>query len=335
VRLSELGRHVILGTPRPAEPPEYQQALLVQPNAEVVAYRQALSPVLIHKLTLFARWKSLGAACTLELTPEQTYLGLESGLNLAGILQTLNQYASRPVPPAVHDLLNRWASKRERISVFTSATLVEFASAAELDQAVARGLVAYRITERIGACSDGSDPDFKALRLTGNRDYDLRPSRCLRIAEDGVTFHIDAGAADLLFEAEIMQLAVPHIADAIGHRSYRATPSSIARALEAGWTIELLNQWFLDRSGAVMPPACQLFATAAHANAINATRRLVLTVPDATLADGLTQWPETAHYIQERLGPRTLAIGDTDWPALLELCQQLGLKFEEPPSTQN
>ena len=39
-----------------------------------------------HSLTRFAKWKGFGAACTLELTAEQTYRGLESGLTLAGMV---------------------------------------------------------------------------------------------------------------------------------------------------------------------------------------------------------------------------------------------------------
>src|SRR6185369_15162163 len=103
-----------------------------QPNAEVIAYRQELTPAVVAALTRFAKWKGFGAACTLELTAEHTYRGLESGLTLAEIVQTLNRHGSRPVPPAVADLLQRWANKRERIVVYSAATLVEFATTADL-----------------------------------------------------------------------------------------------------------------------------------------------------------------------------------------------------------
>ena len=108
--------------------PAFPQTLLIQPNAEILAYRQGLTPGLIAALSRFARWKRLGPACTLELTAEQTYRGLESGLTLPMMMQTLARHSSRPIPPAVADLLQRWASKRERITVFTSAVLVEFAT---------------------------------------------------------------------------------------------------------------------------------------------------------------------------------------------------------------
>ena len=99
-------------------------------------YRQGLTPGLVGKLSRFARWKGLGPACTLELSPTRTYHGLESGMTLAGILQTLNQHGMRPVPAPVADHLLRWADKRERITVYAAATLVEFQSPADLEAAV-------------------------------------------------------------------------------------------------------------------------------------------------------------------------------------------------------
>ncbi|MFM8274127.1 MAG: helicase-associated domain-containing protein, partial [Gemmata sp.] len=187
VRLSPLGRHLLFGDEEPPAPPAFPQTLMVQPNAEILAYRQGLTPTLVAALSRFAGWKGIGPACTLELTPEQTYRGLESGLTLPMIVQTLNRHGTRPVPAGVADLLQRWASKRERITVFAAAVLVEFQTPAELDAAVARGVVALRLTDRIGMTADGREPSLAHLRLIGNRDYESRPQRCLTVAADGVT----------------------------------------------------------------------------------------------------------------------------------------------------
>ena len=69
VRLTALGRHLLAGGPEPPPTPAFPQTLLVQPNAEVLAYRQGLTPALIGKLSRFAEWKGLGPACTLQLNP--------------------------------------------------------------------------------------------------------------------------------------------------------------------------------------------------------------------------------------------------------------------------
>ena len=327
VRLSDLGRWLFAGGPKPPEPPAFSQAVLVQPNAELLAFRQGLTPQLISKLTRFARWKALGAACTLELTPEQTYRALESGQTLAGILQTLNQHATRPVPPAVADLLQRWANKRDRITVYTAATLVEFQTAAELDVAVSRGIVAVKVTDRIGVCADGGDPDFKHLRLTGNRDYDAKPSRCVTVSDDGVTLAVDAGLADLLLDAEIGRIADPIPDEGNGARRFRITPESVRRAA-VGVPTDELDAWFVTRTGERMPAPGRLFAVAAAMPASHVARLTVLRLPNADAVDGLLQWPTTRPLVSDRLGPKAVAVEEENLPALLEVLRQLGVKVD-------
>src|SRR5207237_6518844 len=169
-------------------------------------------------------------ACTLELTAEQTYRGLESGLTLPMMLQALSRHSSRPVPPAVADLLQRWASKRERITIFASAVLVEFATPAELDAAVARGIVAVRLTDRIGMTADGGEPGLTQLRLIANRDYESKPQRCVSVGDDGVTLTVDAAAADLLLDAEVMRFAAPVPGEPQAPRRFRLTAELLRRA---------------------------------------------------------------------------------------------------------
>src|SRR5205814_3159627 len=118
---------------RPPAPGVYAQTLLVQPNLEVVAYRQGLTPGLVAALTRFASWKTLGAACTLQLEPATVYRALESGETFESIRRALERHGTRPVPPAVLDSLRTWSDKRDRITVYPSATLLEFASAHDLE----------------------------------------------------------------------------------------------------------------------------------------------------------------------------------------------------------
>src|SRR5262249_35738597 len=111
VRLAPLGRR-LLGLP--AEPPPeaaFPRTLLVQPNLEIVAFRQGLTPSLIAKLTRCATWKGLGAACTLQLEPATVYRALEQGLNFDALRLTLEQHATRALPQAVVDALRTWSDK--------------------------------------------------------------------------------------------------------------------------------------------------------------------------------------------------------------------------------
>ncbi|MGL6073823.1 MAG: hypothetical protein ACRC8S_06640 [Fimbriiglobus sp.] len=326
VRLSDVGRWLFTGDAEPAATPIVPQSLLVQPNAEILAYRQGLTPKLIGKLSRFASWKNLGGACMLELTATRTYHGLESGMTLAGIQQTLNQHGMKPVPPTVTDLLRRWADKRERITIFGTATLVEFQTPADLDTAISRGIVSIRVTDRIALTDDGRDPDFKQLRLIGNRDYEAKPQQCLNIAADGITMTLDTTYSDLLFEAEVTRVADHLITETPGVRKFRLTPQSLRRAIDSGWDLEAVDDWFMLRAGQALPAAARLFL-AQGTNLKSRTVRIVQ-LPAATLAAGLMQWPETAALVTEQLGPETVALPEENLLALQTLLQTLGITLE-------
>jgi hypothetical protein len=330
LRLSAFGRHLLFGAPEPPAPPGFPQTLLVQPNAEVLAYRQGLTPALIAALSRFARWKGIGPACTLELTPEQTYRGLESGLTLPMIVQTLNRHATRPVPPGVADLLQRWASKRERITVFSSAVLVEFQTPAELDIAVARGVVTLRLTDRIGMTADGGEPSLSQLRLIGNRDYEARPQRCLTVADDGVTLTVDTPQADLLLEAEIGQFAEPLPIESNGVRRFRLTPATLRRAADSGRSRADIDQWFADRTGSPLSAAGCLLLLGTQLPAPLASRLLVVKLPSIEIADGITQWPATRALVAERLGPLAVAVDEENFEALRAALAEVGVNLSAP-----
>lgn len=326
-RLSALGRHLFADGPAPPPPPAFPQTLLVQPNAEVLAYRQGLTPSLIATLSRFAGWKGIGPACTLELTPEQTYHGLESGLTLPMMLQALNRHATRPVPPAVADLLQRWANKRDRITVFTSAVLVEFPTPADLDAAVARGVVSVRLTDRIGMTPDGAEPGLTQLRLIANRDFEAKPQRCVTVSDDGVTLTVDAAQADLLLEAEIVRFADPLPGDVPGVRRFRLSPQSLRRAADQGLLLADLDTWFADRTGDRLSPAGRLFLLGGALPPPAVAQRLVVRFATPEITDGVVQWPETSRLVAERLGPTALVVEGENLEAFRQVLGELGISL--------
>jgi hypothetical protein len=259
---------------------------------------------------------------------------LESGLTAAAIQQTLNRHASKPVPATVNDLLRRWAEKRERLSLFPSAVLVEFQTPADLDEAMRRGLVSLRVTERIGLTDDGSEPDFKQLRLIGNRDYDAKPQPCLHIAADGVTLQLETAQSDLPFEADIQQIAEPIQNDPPGLRRFRLTPESLRRAAKLGWTEAQLNQWFEVRANQGLPAAARLLWNWPVQPEGRTAEVFILEVESEIIADGLLQWPATARWIQRRLGPTALVVDPVHWPALQQQLADLRTGQESQPPAE-
>ncbi len=329
VRLSPAGRWLLGLDGSPPVSPHFPQTLLVQPNLEIVAYRQGLAPALVARLSHFADWKSFGAACTLQLCPESAYRALQTGLTYQDILQTLERHGMKAVPPAVIESLRTWANKRERITVYPSATLFEFASADDLTAALARGLPGTRVSDRLAVVPSENSVDFRDYRLAGTRDYSLPPERCVDVETDGVTLTIDLSRSDLLVETELQRFAVPvEPSSAQGRRQYRVTPGSAAAGRDSGVSLRVLEEWFQQRTGGSISPAARLLLIGSQVPPGELRARLVLYVATPELADGLVQWPGTRSLIEERLGPTALAVAEENVKTLRERIGQLGMVVE-------
>ncbi len=330
VRLSRLGRWLLGVGEMPPGEPSFPKTLLVQPNLEILAYRQGLTPGLIARLTRLATWKTLGAACTLQLEPDSVYRALESGLTFESVLRLLEQHGTRATPSAVVDSLRTWANKRDRLTIYPAATLLEFTSPSDLNEALARGLPATRITDRLAVVASESAIDYSHFRLTGTRDYALPPERCVEVEDDGVTLKVDLTRADLMLETEISRFAEP-VETSGNHtrRLYRLTPASVASAREAGVLLATLEQWFFQRTGNAMSPAAQLLFNGSQWPAPALKRHLVLHLSAEESADGLMQWPETRSLIAERLGPTTLSVAEDNADRLRQRLAQIGIHLAE------
>ena len=128
VQLTDLGRYVLAMGPTPPPRTTFEQFLFVQPNFEVIAYRQGLTPHLVGRLSRFAWWSQIGAALELKLTRESIVLGLDWGLTAETILEILTRHSQRPLaagrhrrhqklgdPPRARDLLRRRDVDRVRL----------------------------------------------------------------------------------------------------------------------------------------------------------------------------------------------------------------------------
>jgi hypothetical protein len=328
IRLTPLGKHFFTDSPLPETAPIFPQALMVQPNAEIIAYRQGLSPHLISQLSRFAEWKVIGPACTFALSELQVYAGLESGMTVAEILQILQKHGSRAVPTAVDDLIRRWGSKRERVTVFTSATLVEFASGKDLEEAMSKGIVSIRLTERVALTADGRDPEYTSLRLTGNRDYETKRQICLKVQDDGMTAMIDPGMADLLLDTELARISTPDLHDNTA-RKVKFDPTKIRTVMGKSSAKDEWDEWFISRTGHAMPSTVALFSTAQQLTPMTSSEEIVVRFPNEESCSGAMTWPVTAGLIRERIGPSTVIVNRDSVDQLQSELRQIGLDWKK------
>jgi hypothetical protein len=343
VSLTEIGRWLLGLGPAPSAPTTYTKTLLVQPNLEILVYRQGLTPELLAGLSRFAAWKTLGSACTLQLEPETVYRALESGATFESILQILDRHGMKATPAPVIESLKTWANKHERIGVYPSAVLLEFANPEHLTEAITRGLPAVRLSDKLAVVAREADVNFQMFRLIGTRDYGLPPDRCVDIEPDGVTLTIDLARSDLLLETEVQRFAEPvsgpapassRLTPDLGNsrRQYRMTPASLAAGRESGLSLTNLEGWFVQRTGQALSPAARLLLTGNELPPLELRQLHVLNLPAKELADGLIQWPATRDLIVERLGPMAVVVAEENVEILRERLTALGMKIAGGPS---
>jgi hypothetical protein len=329
IRLSPMGRWLLGLAEQPPAQPSFPQTLLVQPNLEILVYRQGLTPDLIGRLGKLASWKTLGAACTMDLSPSTVYRALEAGETFESILQTLQKHGMKAVPEAVIESLRTWSNRRERIAVYSSAALLEFLNAEDLASALARGLPAVRVGDRLAVVAESDRIDFRHYRLTGTRDYSLPPEKCVEIDDDGITLRIDLARSDLMVETEVQRFAaLVDGAPVNGRRIYRMTPGSLQASRAGGLSLQALETWFYQRSGQEISAAAKLLWVGSDTPPVELRRLLVLVVPTPELADGLMQLRETRELIQERLGPTSLAVSDQVVDRLQRQLEAIGVEVK-------
>lgn len=329
VRLSSLGRQV-LSRVEPILPKlPVTQTLLVQPNLEVILFRQGLTPELTDKITRMAEWKTLGLACTLQLTANSVYRGLESGMSLADVTRTLERHSTRSLPDSVLETLRSWASKRERVQVYPNAVLLEFRTCGELEAAIKQGLVDQAITDRIGLVPSDDRIDWSRFRLAGTRDYQAPDERCVEVLPDGLTLSVQDGKADLMLGAELRRIAKPLDIVSDERSQYRMSLESLRAARASGTDLRWLDDWFLRRSGLPVPAAAHLLFQGEDAGQNSVSRLIVLRMSSEEAADGLAQWPDAQSLLSERLGPTTFVIEDEKLPLLKRLLESASLSVVE------
>jgi hypothetical protein len=340
LQLTARGSYVLGLGPPPPPPPRIEQFLFVQPNFEIVAYRQGMNPALVGRLSRFARWEQLGSALTLRLNSDSIDRGLASGLSAEEIRNWLSKHAVRPLPDGVSGAIETWAGRRDRLTYFSSATLIEFGSPAELEDALAEwpegpSAPPVRVADRVVLVEDEAAIPFKRFRLAGARDYRRPPESCVEVGPDGVSLSADPARGDLFVEAELSRFAdldPTTSADAL-RRRYVVSPRSLRRAGSEGMTIASLSQWYAHRTGGPLPPAVRLLTRLVDLDgegpppALKAHRPLLLRAPSAEVLDGLFQHPDTRPLLGDRLGPTAAVVRSDDPSRLREALQRLGVSI--------
>jgi hypothetical protein len=349
VQLTPLGRYILAAGPTPPPRPAFEQFLFVQPNFEVIAYRQGLTPQLVGRLSRFAWWAQVGAALELRLTRDSILFGLEGGLSPQAMLELLKRHSQRALPSGVVDAVRTWATHRERVTYYAAAILLEFGSGAERDLTLeswprddgdANREPPIAVADRFLLMEEERAIPFDRFRMAGSRDYRRPPEVCVSVEPDGISMALDPSRSDLMVDAELGRFADerPGTARAAesARRQFVVTAASLRRGMERGITPQELDDWYRRRTGREIPPAVRLLLASfpspsgTRLPALEPARMLVLRLPDAGLLDGLLQHPATSPWLGDRLGPTAVVVSDDHLDPLRMALKELGITLDRP-----
>jgi len=249
-RLTELGRSVLQGKRMAAgrAGDAAQTAWIVQPNLEILVYLEHVTPEQLVFLEQHAvRVGAQQHTAQYRLSQETVYAALEKGSTLEGMLAALQTGSSAPLPQNVTVELREWAARRERMTLYQRARLLEFPDAAHREAALETGLRGAPVGERFVLLASAA-PDLVAHPRGVN--YAKPLARCLAVTEDG-TVTLLRPDVDLIIEGEL---------DLWGERrdatTWQLTVDSVRAALRAGARIEEALNWLAARltGGVPVPP---------------------------------------------------------------------------------
>ena len=253
VRLTEMGRWLLLDGPQPAIPVETGRVVL-QPNHRIFAF-DPISEAVLARLDSFATRLNAERAIEYELGQASVYRAQLEGQSVAEIKGWLEQVTGAALPQNVSRSLDEWGAAFERIVVRPQVGWVEAGSPELADALAGDPAVAPALIRRISPTGFLVRPDQVAAVEHALFGRDEIPARYSTPSLAAGTVRFEPGGAirpvlpvpNLFVRAELSPFA-----DWDG-TVWRVTSSSVARAqlhgIDAGAVLETLRA----AAGAALP----------------------------------------------------------------------------------
>ena len=170
VRLTDMGRWLLLDGPRPTIPAETGR-VVVQPNFHVFAF-DPISDAVLARLDSFATRLKAERAVEYEITRESIYRAQQNGQQVGAIVAWLEEVTAATLPQNVGRSLDEWQAAFERIVVRQRVGWLQTATPELADALADDPRLAGAIVKRIGPTSlllvaDRVDEVERALLVAG------------------------------------------------------------------------------------------------------------------------------------------------------------------------
>lgn len=297
-QITESGRYALGVGPLPAEDAEAgKDAVLVQPDFEVIVYLDRCTPDLKRKIDTFCERIRAGDVSTYRITQESVYRGVRAGTPNEAFLELLERHSKQPIPGNVKEQFAAWQRKLESIRVHTACELIECDSQEDADALMAECNGSRRIGERyILLCGPRPTVDCRIDYARGGR-------ACLQ-QDEGLRVRLPWEKADFFIQRRLAEMGDLHAegGDLVLHLSKDRMKKKEDWTLYAA-LLESLTEKPLAARYRVALRAWSGDLGRAHSGSATVVR---FDAPE--LCEAAMEFPEVKDFIEGRLGMFALVI---------------------------
>lgn len=315
VRLTDMGRWLLLGAEQPAVPEETGRVVL-QPNFRIFAF-DPISDSVLARLDSFANRLNAERAIEYELSRESVYRAQLAGQSAPEIAAWLEQVTGAPLPQNVARTLAEWQAAFERIVIRMQVGWLEAATPELVDALLADPQAEAAIVKRAtptGLIVRAGMMETVERALLAASELPTRSARAdtaqpgsIVVAEDGTMR--PAHPAPSIFVHGALQPFTERTEE-----GWRITPASIARAAANGADAAAILEQLTRLATAPLPAnlQSQIKAWSKHYGSVNITTVTLAQFRDQDTVDELLQDPELARMLRPffpaaRLGLASIA----------------------------
>jgi len=325
------GAFVLGCGPRPAGggAAETTERVLVQPSFQLVALTAPGSLGLLHELGRFARPEGPPPNFSYHMDAVSLSRGASEGFTPGAVLRLLGERCPYPLPQNVEHSVGAWGQAQRRAQVHRGATLLEFDSAAELDERwpeleLSAGTSRVGPTRAVGATAQRGALAH-ALGSNAFEDLDhggrLAPSLSL-------TATMDVGVDETRLGLRAMGVLRALGASPAGEGQWTLDAALAGRRLSGGTeAARRLRKQAHEAFTAGLPPELRVAAAAARGGLgqPQLLEGVVLLCPDEPSTNLLLSLPSVRARALQRVGDRAVLVAPEDAQPLRELLAGLGL----------
>lgn len=301
LRLTDMGRWLLLGAP-PPEIPEERGRVVVQPNFRIFAF-DPISDAVLARLDRFASRQNAARAIEYELSRESVYRAQLEGQNAAQIETWLEQTTGAPLPQNVARSLAEWQAAFERITLHSRVGWLEAATPEladvllhdpRLNQAVIKRVTPTGLIVHAGKVESLEKALLAAGELPArNNDPAAARQRSIAVDEQGHVSFVHPTPS--LYTIGYLRLFCEQTA-----AGWQLTPRSVAGASSAGLDAAAMLGRLEEMAVGGVPAALQvkIKAWSQHFGAATVQTLTLVQFRDQDALNELRRDPQLARYLK-------------------------------------